>query len=335
MEHRVGFPLRFGTGLYRETLDTRSDALFVSMPEILEAGRAVSGGVPENVFVVRSIEESHLNESTRDLGEYPEVIGFGGGQAADVAKYIHSRHGMPLIQVPSILSVDAFFTHEIAVRRGGVVHYIGDTSAEEVLIDFDILRAAPRSLNLSGLGDIISCHTGLFDWKLASNAGKEPQWSDEMGAKTRAVLDRIESGAGDFAAMSDDGIRNLASTLNWVGHYCYELGHPRFEEGSEHHFVYNLEYLTGRKYVHGQAVALGVIILSALQDNGAPEIRELIRRVGIDTSLSAVGASWAEVEEALRTLKAFVVREDLPYTILHETEITEGFIRDTRKLVVD
>ena len=335
MDMHVGFPLRFGIDLYKEILDTRPDALVVSMPEILEAGIAVSGRTPKHVFPVTSLEENHLKESTRNLGNYPAVIGFGGGTVADTAKYIHSRHGMPLIQVPSILSVDAFFTHEIAIRRGGVVHYIDDTSAEEVLIDYDILRAAPRSLNLSGLGDIISCHTGLFDWKLASDAGREPVWSEEMAASTQEILVSVDSDAGEFAAMSDDGIRTLASTLNWVGHYCYELGHPRFEEGSEHHFVYNLEYLTGRKYVHGQAVALGVIILSTLQNNGARDILDLIRRVGIDTSLTGVGATWEEVEETLRTLKSFVLQEDLPYTILHEQDISEGFIRDIRRLVVD
>lgn len=99
-------------------------------------------------------------------------------------------------------------------------------------------------------GDILSCHTGLFDWKLAAKAGLEPKWNEALALETGKRLALILDNTAEIHDVSDKGVTLLAETLNWIGHHCYAQGHSRFEEGSEHHVIYNLEYITSKHFIH-------------------------------------------------------------------------------------
>ena len=56
------------------------------------------------------------------------------------------------------------------------------------------------------------------------------------------------------------GIRSLMELHREIGWRCHDLGHARFEEGSEHFFAYCFEAVTGRTIMHGELVVLGVLI---------------------------------------------------------------------------
>jgi glycerol dehydrogenase-like iron-containing ADH family enzyme len=49
-------------------------------------------------------------------------------------------------------------------------------SPTAIYIDVDLIRQAPRALNLSGVGDVFCFHTAHFDWQLATKAGKADKW---------------------------------------------------------------------------------------------------------------------------------------------------------------
>ena len=98
------------------------------------------------------------------------IIGLGGGTAIDTAKYLAWRTGLPLILVPSALTVDAPFTDSAAVRRDGRIHYTGSVAPEAVIVDAALIRTAPAHLNRGGVGDILSIHTALCDWRTRAQA---------------------------------------------------------------------------------------------------------------------------------------------------------------------
>ena len=246
---------------------------------------------------------------------------------------IHWKREITLYQIPTILSVDAFFTHEVAVRDQGVVKYVGNATPDKVFIDSALIRSAPAALNRSGLGDILSCHTGLFDWRLAAKAGLKPKWNETLAQETQKRLTLVLDNAAEIRNVSDKGVTLLAETLNWIGHHCYAQGHPRFEEGSEHHLVYNLEYITGKHFIHGQAVCLGTYLMSSLQNNHPERMLETIREAGIDITPEALGVTWADIKKTLDTLTEFVRRQKLPYTILHEKEIPASLLENAKKVI--
>jgi glycerol dehydrogenase-like iron-containing ADH family enzyme len=216
-----------------------------------------------------------------------------------------------------------------------VVKYVGDATPDKVFIDSELIRSAPVALNRSGLGDILSCHTGLFDWRLAANAGLEPKWNEALAMETRKRLALILDNAAEIRDVSDKGVTLLAETLNWVGHHCYIQGHPRFEEGSEHHVIYNLEYITGKHFIHGQAVCLGIYLMSILQHNEPERMLETIREAGIDITPESLGVTWEDIKKTLDTLTEFVRLEKLPYTILHEKEIPASLLEKVKKTLTE
>ena len=85
--------------------------------------------------------------------------------------------------------------------------------------------------------------------------------------------------AGEIHAVSDAGIRALAESLRWGGAAFHNAGwNPRHIEGAEHFVFYNLEYITGKHFLHGQPVTLGVLLMSHLQDNRPDEIKSIADR---------------------------------------------------------
>ena len=57
------------------------------------------------------------------------------------------------------------------IRQKGVVRYMGWAVPEAVYIDYDVLRSAPPHFNWSGIGDILCNHTGVLDWRYATERG--------------------------------------------------------------------------------------------------------------------------------------------------------------------
>jgi glycerol dehydrogenase-like iron-containing ADH family enzyme len=286
-------------------------------------------------LLVDSLERSDLDRLAAELPPFASVVGLGGGQALDVAKYVAWARGRPLFQVPTVMSVNAAWAHRAAVRVDGVVRYVAWAIPEAVYVDFDVIRSAPVDLNRSGVGDIICYHTGHWDWRMARDLGKtEPRWpyDEALVAEAEVALQRVVDHADDIHAVNDDGIRALAESLRWGGSAFHNAGwNPRHIEGAEHFVFYALEYLTGRPFIHGQIVGLGVLLMSALQDNRAEWIKEVIDRIGVAYRPEQMGITWDQVAEALRILPQVVERAGLWYTVASERPVTEAYIARMRE----
>lgn len=100
---------------------------------------------------------------------------------------------------------------------------------------------------------------------------------------------------------------------------------PRHIEGSEHFVVYALELVTGKRFVHDQAVGLGILLRSALQDNRPEEIRDVTDAIGISYRPDDMGITWDDVGAALIRLWQTVTDADLWYTVASDHLATDDF----------
>ena len=329
-----GFPTVFGRNLIAElNRFVHRPFLVVTMEDLWPLFEA--GFEPDlcRPYFVRSVEEADLRRDLAQMTDYRAVVGLGGGQALDVAKYAAWLHRLPLFQVPTALSVNAVFGHRAGLRIDGRVRYLGWAVPECVFIDLDVVRAAPRQLNHSGIGDILCFHTGVLDWRYASDRGLcEAKWpydsvlAERSLAKVEAVLEHPE----DIRDLTDRGIEILVDGLQWGTSYHGAGWMPRHIEGIDHFVFYALERFTGRKFLHGQPVCFGVYVGSLLHEARAEQMLSTMQRIGLDIRPEAMGVTWDQMAEALIGLRDFVQGEALWHSIAHDLPITAAFVERLR-----
>lgn len=329
-----GFTTRYGRGLLPELVQRLGSYLVITQPEPWAAVAAsLARHLPVHVETADDLSPGHLNRLVADLPEVDAIIGLGGGTAMDTAKWVHWRTQTPLFQVPSLPSVNACFTRMTALRDVGGVRYEGDAVPEEVLVDFDLFASAPPALVRGGIGDVLSCHTARFDWELATSRGYDPAWDDHAASMSREYIAELTELAPLLRRGEDEGVRRLMECHRDIGWRCHDLGHARFEEGSEHFFAYAFEQVTGRTIMHGELVALGVLIMSALQGNNPEQARAIVAASGMRSSLDELGVTWDEVESSLRRLPSFVVEQQLWYSAANELSIGKAEIDAVRAVL--
>jgi glycerol-1-phosphate dehydrogenase [NAD(P)+] len=311
--------------------------LVVTMPDLWPRFHPFFDQHLAGPYLVHTIDGDALDREVPYLPPCSCVVGLGGGQAIDVAKYISWSRRLPLFQVPTAMTVDAPFGHRAGLRFSGQVRYIGWAVPEAVYVDLDILQNAPPLLNRSGLCEVLCFHTAHADWRLARDRGRlESKWpyDQELVDQARAVLDGLWPHLDDIRAVNETGIRVLMTAMRWAGASFHNAGwNPRPIEGIEHFIFYALESFTGRKFIHGQPVSLGIVVGSMLHQDRPDEILDAIHHVGVDIRPEAMGISWTDVEYALVNLKAFVHKAGLWYGIAHEADITPPFVRQLRDRV--
>jgi glycerol dehydrogenase-like iron-containing ADH family enzyme len=271
------------------------------------------------VHLVDTLEVSELERALARLPACRAVVGIGGGQAVDVAKYAAWTIGAKLSQVPTAMTVNAPFGHRAGLRVDGIVRYLGWAVPEAVYVDIDIIASAPPLLNRSGIGDILCYHTAHADWRLARDLGREEAhwpYDERLVGAARERLDSVLASLDDIREVTESGIRTLMLAHRWGGAAFHNAGwNPRHIEGVEHFFFYNLERLTGRHFIHGQPVGLGTYVGALLQDNEPEMVAAAIVRAGVDVRPAAMGVTWDDVGQAIRTLPAFVREAGLWFSV--------------------
>jgi glycerol-1-phosphate dehydrogenase [NAD(P)+] len=334
-----GFPTVYGRNLVAELpAFVHRPYLVVTMDDLwpLFQGQLDGPGLA-GVHLVRTLDVVELEAALDAVPASASVIGLGGGQAVDVAKFFAWRRRLPLFQVPTAMTVNAPFGHRAGLRQDGVVRYLGFAIPEAVYVDFDVIAGAPVRLNRAGVGDILCYHTAHLDWRLTRDRGREePQWpyDERLVADARARLDAVLGALDAIHDVTDRGIRTLMDAHRWGGQTFHASGwNPRHIEGVEHFFFYNLERRTGRHFIHGQPVGLGIVLGSVMHESGADEMVVALARAGVDVRPEAMGVTWADAEGAMRTLAAFVREAGLWHSVADERAVDDSVLADVRERV--
>lgn len=330
-----GMPTVFGRGLYDEfKCFVNHPFLVVTMQDLWPLFSHHFEGASYHTYFCKSLEQVNLETDINHLPECRAIVGMGGGQALDVAKYFAWRLNVPLFQAPTALSVNAVYGQRSGIRRNGQVFYIGWAVPQSIFIDYDVLASCPRQLNWSGIGDILCFHTGVLDWLYADTKGTiEAKWpyNQELADQSLDKVKAVIKNADNIHAMNELGIDTLVDGLKWGTTYHGAGWCPRHIEGTEHFVFYTLEKFTGTKFLHGQPVGLGIIVALMMHEKNINEILEPIVRIGLDIRPEAMGISWKQVEEALVAMRNYVNEVGLWHSIAHDTTVTSGFVADLKK----
>ncbi len=281
-----------------------------------------------DVYFVKSLEEKELENEISKFKKYDTIVGLGGGQALDIAKYFAWKCNLKLFQFPTSLSVDAVFGHRSGIRRNNIVNYIGWAVPECVFIDYNIIQSAPEIYNYSGIGDVLCFYTGVLDWKYATRQNKcEEKWQydEELASKSLSYVDELLENATDVKLLNKKGIDTIVSAHQWGGNSFFSSGwNPRHIEGIEHFFFYNLELHTKKKFIHGQPVCLGFILGCLLHDDYNEKFKNFFKQLNFDIRPEAMNLTWEEVKTSLKSLKKFITQNNLWYGIGNNFEYSDS-----------
>ncbi len=330
LEKAMNPNLSFGRGVLAENSRQWGNPLVITVPEVWEKVRSLLHIEPAAVHFVESMDRETVEAEEAKLCSAETIVGIGGGMALDMAKYTAWKRDIEPILAPSIASVDASVTNTVAVRDKGRVRYTGFVVPHAVVADFSLMEKAEPRLNRAGIGDILSIHTGSFDWRLAASRGRDG-YDEQVASAVAELVDGLDSMASEVRRVSDAALEWLIRAYAAENKLCLQVGHSRPEEGSEHYFCYNLEYLTGRGFVHGEVVCLGVLLMSRLQENRPDRAAAIMEKTGVRFQPKDLGISRGELYEALLTLPDYVASEGLPYSIIDDIVLDENAINEITK----
>lgn len=314
-------PLTFGNDLLPDVLPVAENWLIITTPPILPEIQRKFGSYQCQIQTAPSMDEIALETWTQNLPEATAVCGIGGGVCMDAAKYVSWYRKLPLWLAPSVVSVDACLTDTIGVRRNGRVTYVGKVTPQNILVDFKLIQQAPKVINRAGAGDILSIHTALWDWGLAARDRNEA-FNPQLAAQSTQLLQRLETGAAEIRAVTESGIRLLIDLYAGEVALCEANGNSRPEEGSEHFWAYNVEYHYPRPYIHGELVALGVLLMATLQENEPESIKKLIEKLGVRWRPEQIGLTPEELIFSLTSAREYAESAGLAYSVLNARPVT-------------
>ena len=271
---------------FSEIDEKRSVLLVTSVPAWNAVKANLRGlNIIETIEVAEATTDYWDNLQSSIANQKSEIVyAVGGGLVADASKYIASKLNLPLVVLPTALSVDAFITAASGIRRDGCVYYMETKVPETLILDLDTIAKAPASIRAAGITDVMSIATGAWDWKFAHERGMNPAgmefipWVyDNAQSILSGVLDCAEAaGRGD-----KDGLKTLYDCLAMEVQLCNQVGHSRPEEGSEHYFAYAVENEMGHGLPHGDLVGPGIMIMSKLQDQAAGPLEAALKACNI------------------------------------------------------
>ncbi|MEP7290975.1 MAG: iron-containing alcohol dehydrogenase [Chloroflexota bacterium] len=266
-------------------------------------------------------------------GELPPqvgvVYGVGGGMVADAAKYVGWKRGLPVVIIPTALSQDGFFTALVAARGDGTVNYITTGPAEKLIIDWEVIRAAPQNVRGAAIVELLTIVTGILDWRYAQEHNKTtPEtrfvpWAAGLMAGIAQQAFKIATGVGRGNVES---LRNLLDLICMEVQLTNQMGHNRPQEGSEQYFAYAIEPRAGhgRPVPYADMVGPGILIAAALHGQDVNPIRATLESAGIRLNQLRTD----DVVDTLKTLPAYVRKHELPYSILDDLDPTSERITE-------
>jgi len=259
------------------------------------------------------------------------LLAIGGGRTMDYAKYISFKTDAKLLAIPSSLATHVYASPKIhalePIKELGYKMTIDGNPAHLTFIDINLLSYLfpnKQRLVFSGFGDIMAFINARNDWKDSAKKGNE-RYSIFVDESIDLVIKTLEN-------------INIAEPLdNWISEYIFIqclLCHitdwvgSAPASGAEHLFAKCIEDEVSEEPLHGEVVALGVLIFCYIRKKDVNLVRHLLDKFNISNNLLDLNINKIAVINALAKSINEGIRKDR-YTILNDIEVSFEFFELT------
>lgn len=262
------------------------------------------------------------------------VVGIGGGKAIDIGKYTGLHAGLPVFSMPTIASNDAPTSRLIVLYNED--HAVVGTefmpaNPDVVLVDTDIIAAAPPRLLRAGIGDAL---TKFYEARAArAGSGKNsfsaspPYLGLRLGEICLEVVHRLAVPvlADLERGQRHAGFEELVETLILLSGLAFESGGLSVA----HSMVRGMTRVPALSdWLHGEQVAYSTLVQIMLEGDAQDLARAIAfnRRLGLPVALRDMGVARDAVAEAATVIGTFTMTA--PYIGNFPRALTAEAIRD-------
>ncbi|MQB01652.1 MAG: iron-containing alcohol dehydrogenase [Actinobacteria bacterium] len=325
---------QFGEGILEGVVDALGDYVLVTDPIPWKLYRDRLSRRPAHVVMVESLEKRLLDQAVSQVPGSLDIVGLGGGSVIDAAKYLAYVRDKTPVLVPTITSSNAHLTDFISVRlEGRAAGMKVEGWPKRVVVDYDLIAAADPRLNRAGFGDVLAHRTALNDREIAAASGKEEEVDPAVRDRIGTIIDRAMDGAAEIGTVSRSGIKLLIELFEECTNTTEESPSP-LGAGGEHLFAWNLEGVTGRHFIHGEIVSLGIVICAYLQGRHFDQLRSALDRARVAYRPDQVGANWEDIKQTLVTVEDYNQKVRRFNSVFAKIEWTPRLLAEIRDLVL-
>lgn len=225
------------------------------------------------------------------------IVGIGGGKVIDVAKYAAYLRKLPFISVPTSASSDGFSSASASLIVNGRRTSVPARLAYGIVVDTDVIKSAPKKFIYSGIGDLVSKITALYDWLYEDMNGYTVLNDFAMMIAKKAVNSFVRT---PFESINEDlFIKELVDSLAMSGIANEIAGNSAPTSGSEHMISHALDKILERPQLHGVQVGIATYIMSRVHDHRYKRVNTIFTDTGFWDYVSTLGLNRSDYEKAI------------------------------------
>jgi len=206
------------------------------------------------------------------------IVGIGGGKVLDVAKYIAFLADLPFVSVPTSTAHDGFASSGCSLYINGHRTSVHARMPYGIIVDTAVIKESPERFIYSGLGDIVSKITAVYDWLFEEEKGVTRVDDLAVMIAKKSVNSIVRMPYSDIK--EDFFLKELVDSLTMSGIAMEIAGNSSPASGSEHLISHALDKMTLKPQLHGIQVGIASYIISLVQNHRYERIRKFLSDTG-------------------------------------------------------
>ncbi len=254
------------------------------------------------------------------------VVSIGGGKVIDAGKYAAHLKGLPFISIPTSSSSDGFSSASASLLVDGKRTSVPAKLAYGILVDTDVIRTAPEKFIYSGIGDMVSKITALYDWVFEAGHGASELNDFAVMIAKKAVNSFVRT---PYESIKDEiFLKELLDSLAMSGIANEIAGSSAPTSGSEHLISHALDKMLEAPQLHGIQVGIATYIMAKVQNHRYVRVNTVLTDTGFWDYVATLGMKQSDFLKAIDLAPSVKPHR---YTYLHE----EAYREAAKKLVLE
>ncbi len=270
-----------------------------------------------HVLEYREINTVAMNDLVEMAFSLPNkteaVIAIGGGKVIDAGKYVGFLKKLPFISIPTSSSSDGFSSASASLLIDGKRVSVPARLAYGIVVDTDVIRTAPDKFIYSGIGDMVSKITAIYDWQFEEEAGYSQLNDFAVMIAKKAVNSFVRTPFKDIHETLF--LNELLNSLAMSGIANEIAGSSAPTSGSEHLISHAMDKFLERPQLHGIQVGVATYLMALVQDHRYVRVRTVFTDTGFFDYVKTLGLKRDDFIKAIDLAPSIKPHR---HTFLHE-----------------